>query len=138
MNMTTPTMTQQQLKVHLVNKYRTIKFAISRKQLQDILHGENFIKMKSQKEWVMSKLYELNGKLKQFDYMLFTNGFGADRAYVILEHMGHKIIDTKPTKHVFPHGYVVTSNNIDFGMVGGDIVCQGNLSEFTIPEYFSK
>lgn len=129
MNLKAPTMNQQQLKVHLLNKYRIVTFTVAKAQFNMLLRGDTDITLKRPHDWIGKRFYYPNGLVKDWDYILFINGIGQSPESLIYEYIGIKKLYQIKVRNWFEPMEVIRATNSFYKLFLGDNVCDSSRSK---------
>eukprot|EP00961_Rhodomonas_salina_P057412 771994-Rhodomonas_salina.1 len=58
---------------------KTLKLVIAKKPFEVMVTGEKCQEYRRMSKWMSSRLFNKDGTIKDYDYIQFTNGYGADR-----------------------------------------------------------
>lgn len=93
---------------------RTLILTISAAPFEVMHTGEKPYEFRKPSDWMRSRLYNKDGTEKDYDYVKFTNGYGAHRPTFTCEYNGFYITDiTRPVEY---------SNGLVVEVEAGDIV----------------
>lgn len=115
-------------KIDLTGK-RVLRLTVQRKPFEVMVTGEKDEEFRKPSDWIYSRLYKKvkRGKLvyhepREYDIVIFTNGYGNDKPYFIVEMVNHipSVIEWEVT---YSNGLKV---NITYGT---NIIRLGNILE---------
>lgn len=76
--------------------------------------GDKKLEFRKPSKWIMSRLVDKNGEPKHYDYVEFTNGYGADKHKFMAEYKGFEFSKTLiPATYHYPNGLSVVVSNGD-------------------------
>lgn len=116
------------MKIYLTGK-RVLRLTVQRKPFEVMVTGEKDEEFRKPSDWIYSRLYKKvkRGKLvyhepREYDLIIFTNGYGNDKPYFIVEMVNHIPSVT--------NWEVTYSNGLTVHIIKGDhIIKLGNILE---------
>tara|TARA_B100000949_G_scaffold234635_1_gene254282 strand:+ start:189 stop:497 length:309 start_codon:yes stop_codon:yes gene_type:complete len=93
-----------------------------------MVSGEKDFEVRKPTKWIKSRLFDKNGKYRNYDFVEFRNGYGDKRPYFICR-FKHATPATcrNPKTFNFSNGLNVTVNEGDYYIFLGEIIETGNL-----------
>lgn len=84
--------------------------------------GDKKLEFRKPSKWIMSRLVDKNGEPKHYDYVEFTNGYGADKPKFMAEYKGFEFSKTLlPATYHYTNGLSVVVSNGDVIIELGDL-----------------
>lgn len=106
-----------------MNQKRTLYLTLSKKAFDVMVTGEKSIEYRKFSNWIISRLLK-----KKYDFVKFTNGYGADRPYFIARYSGWEVEHCQNWKK-YSNGLEVDCPPGTVKIYIGNIVEKGNLIE---------
>jgi hypothetical protein len=111
-----------------VSGSRVLYLSLKKQPFEVMVTGEKNEEFRKRSNWIMSRLYEKNGRQKHYNYVKFVNGYGNDKPYFICKYEGVFECYMKVAKHSYSNGLVVEGiGKGDFIILCGNIVELGNV-----------
>ena len=90
--------------------------------------GEKQEEFRKNSDWIRSRLFDKEDNEKEYDYIKFVNGYGADKPYFICKYEGFMECYMDAAKRKYSNGLSITGiGKGDFIIYCGAIVESGNL-----------
>ena len=107
---------------------KTLKLTLSKLPFDVMVTGEKTCEYRKPSDWIKSRLLTKDGIHREYDFVKFTNGYGADKPYFVARFVGAFEWKVSPTKtKAYANGLVVDIEKGDFVIKLGEIVERGNL-----------
>lgn len=104
-----------------LNINSTLFLTLKKKQFDVTISGEKKIEYRRDSVWIKSRLID-----KSYDLIKFTNGYGNDKRYFIVEYLGYKIV-SKDEVLQYSNGLEVILKPGYFAIKLGELIEKGNL-----------
>jgi hypothetical protein len=92
--------------------------------------GEKRHEFRKPTDWIKTRLFDKKGNKRDYDAIKFTNGYGKDKPYFIIEFWGFAEINEPFSQH-YSNGLKVDIEKGDFMIYLGKILERGNLKTAT-------
>jgi hypothetical protein len=111
-----------------VSGWRLLHLSLKKEPFQVMITEEKPIEFRKDTEsgWIRSRLLTPNGDKKEYDGVLFTNGYGNDKPYFIAEYRGFTFAQHDFTEQ-YSNGLNVEVEQGDFQIFLGKVVKKGNV-----------
>ena len=103
---------------HLV--MTTLKLTLSKAPFGVMVTGEKKIEYRRASKWIESRLFDKNQVQRHYDYVEFTNGYGADKPWFRVTFLGVTVSDT--INVTFSNGLRVNTNEKTYCIQLGEVV----------------
>lgn len=111
----------------MISKPKILRLSLYAQWFKLILKGNKTIEYREIKQWSTSLLHQRDGTKKNFDFILFTNGYGNNRPWMKIEFKG--FYKTKNVVKRYSDGSVINIQNQEmYAIKLGRILEAGNLS----------
>lgn len=101
---------------------KILKLSLHKLPFDVMKTGEKTLEFRKPSKWILSRLIDKNGEPRHYDYVEFTNGYGADKPKFMVEYKGFI-----KNSHFFHVSY---SNGLRVPVNNGDIIIKlGELYE---------
>ena len=97
----------------------TLKLTLSKAPFEVMVTGEKQIEYRRVSKWIESRLFDKKQVLRPYEYVEFTNGYGADKPWFRVKFNGLVISDTIDV--TFSNGLRVTTSEKTYCIQLGDI-----------------
>lgn len=71
---------------------KTLKLSLKSAPFEVMVNAEKKVEFRSPSKWILSRLYNKDGSLKEYDYVEFTNGYGAQRPSFVCRYNGFIVL----------------------------------------------
>ena len=105
---------------------KTLHLTLSKEPFDIMVTGEKTYEYRVDSSWIISRLYNKDNTLKEYDEVKFVNGYGSDKPYFICEFLGFSVVES-PEVHTYSNGF---THNVPIGTYKislGEIIESGNL-----------
>ena len=105
---------------------KILHLSLNEAPFEVMVTGEKKLEFRNNSEWIKSRI------VKQYDAIKFTNGYGSDRPYFIVECRNEYWIKQKASTFSYSNGLVV---EVTAGMLViklGDVIETGNMERFKL------
>jgi hypothetical protein len=102
---------------------KTLFLTLNKAAFEVMVTGEKKKEFRKPGAWIISRLFDKEGKRKAYDVIRFTNGYGKDKPYFVCIYLG---LEFEYGSFVYSNGLLVEPNN-DYAIICGDILEKGNL-----------
>ena len=102
-------------------KNSTLFLTLKKKQFDVTISGEKIIEYRRDSNWIKSRLID-----RSYDLIKFTNGYGHDKRYFIVEYLGYKIVSKEEILR-YSNGLEVILKPGYFAIKLGELIEKGNL-----------
>lgn len=108
---------------------KILKLSLKKQPFDVMVTGEKQIEIRRPSNWLKSRLYNKDGSDRDYDYVQFTNGYGADKPMFIVEYLYFFEADEGiTTTWNFSNGLSVDINDKDVIIVLGNVLHKQNLT----------
>lgn len=113
-------------RLDLIGK-RLLWLTLKKEAFEVMVTGEKIIEFRKKSKWIESRLFDKKGKVREYDFIVFTNGYGNDKPYFIAE-----MVAFKETKRVgsqiysYSNGLTVEVEQGDYMILIGNVLKIGN------------
>ncbi len=112
------------LKTFLANN-RVLVLSVTKQWFDLMITGEKNMEFRKPTNFIKLRLYDKNGKTKEYDYILLMNGYGYHLPYFIAKYEG---FGTGYNNHyTFSDGSQITPAKEDYALFLGEIVHKANI-----------
>jgi hypothetical protein len=113
---------------------KTLKLTLHKKAFEVMVTGEKQYEYRNPSNWILSRLCGKNTR-KEYKFVKFTNGYGADKPYFVAEFLGFDAVDfseysVKSTIMTYSNGLTVEIQEGDIAIRIGKIMETGNINDF--------
>lgn len=111
-------------------KARILHLSLKKAPFDVMVTGEKWQEYRKLTEWIVSRLYSdwEEGTRKDYDFIKFVNGYGADKPYFICKYNGFQVCTNPIGPITYSNGFVMPGiDECDFIIYCGPIVETGNL-----------
>lgn len=105
---------------------KTLHLTLSKEPFAVMVTGEKQQEFRDPSQWMISRMYK-NGRIANYDFVKFTNGYGKDKPYFIAVYKDF-YRENRATRHEWSTGFAVVSVPGDFVINIGQIIEKGNLN----------
>lgn len=98
----------------------TLKLTLSKAPFEVMVTGEKQIEYRRTSKWIESRLFDKKQVLRPYEYVEFTNGYGADKPWFRAKFMGVTVSDT--INVTFTNGLCVNTNEKTYCIQLGEVV----------------
>lgn len=112
-----------------VSGWRLLKLSLKKKPFDVMITGEKPIEFRkdTKSKWIRSRLLTENGDKREYDGVLFTNGYGNDKPYFIARYRGFTLA-LQDFEKEYSNGLTVDVEEGDFQIYLGEIIAKGNVN----------
>ena len=72
----------------------TLRLTLSKKPFEVMVTGEKNIEYRRVSQWIVSRLFDKQGKPREYDTIEFVNGYGKDRPRFTVVYKGFTLLDS--------------------------------------------
>ncbi|MDM1045891.1 hypothetical protein HX004_14120 [Myroides sp. 1354] len=105
---------------------RVLRLTLSKKPFEVMVTGEKDFEHRKKGKWIESRLFDKKGNKRDYDLVLFFNGYGNDKPYFIVEYKGFEVYDKCVSLMSFYNGLTVDARIGDYIIQLGKILEIGN------------
>ena len=98
----------------------TLRLTLSKKPFEVMVTGEKNIEYRRVSQWIVSRLFDKQGKPREYDTIEFVNGYGKDRPRFTVVYKGFTLLDS--VDETFSNGLGVIVNEPVYAVYCGEIV----------------
>lgn len=98
----------------------TLRLTLSKKPFEVMVTGEKNIEYRRVSQWIVSRLFDKQGKPREYDTIEFVNGYGKDRPRFTVVYKGFTLLDS--VDETFSNGLSVIVNEPVYAVYCGEIV----------------
>jgi hypothetical protein len=98
----------------------TLKLTLSKSPFAVMVTGEKQTEYRRASKWIESRLYDKNQVQRHYDFVEFTNGYGADKPWFRARYMGTTVSDT--VNVTFSNGLRVNTTEKTYCIQLGEVV----------------
>jgi len=107
-----------------------LKLTLKKSPFEVMVTGEKPEEYRRLSKWMVARLYHSGGyhvmnNKRHYKYVLYTNGYGADRPYFLCEYKGHYLTNEKISKS-YSNGLAVETEGNTAVIKNGEILEVGN------------
>lgn len=107
---------------------KTLFLTLNKPAFDVMVTGEKTWEYRKPSQWINSRLFDKQGRFREYDVVHFRNGYRTDRPYFIAEFLYVLPYPVEITKTVvYSTGFSHQVSFGDFGIKLGDIIEKGNL-----------
>ena len=111
-----------------VNGCRLLHLSLKKEPFDVMVTGEKQEEFRKNSDWIRSRLFDKNGNEKEYDYIKFVNGYGADKPYFICKYEGFMECYMNVAERKYSNGLSITGiGKGDFIIYCGEIIEIRNL-----------
>lgn len=112
---------------------KILKLTVHREAFEVMVTGEKFLEFREPTDWIKSRLFDKDGKPKQYDFIELTNGYGNHRPQFTAEYVGFY---EKTHDHIFKfsNGLHVATKKGMYVIGLGNIISRKNTIKTTTNE----
>jgi hypothetical protein len=120
--------TKQPCTLHSVNGCRFLHLSLKKEPFAVMFTGEKQEEFRKNSDWIRSRLFDKEDNEREYDYIKFVNGYGADKPYFICKYEGFMECYMDVAERKYSNGLSITGiGKGDFIIYCGDVVERGNL-----------
>ena len=98
----------------------TLRLTLSKKPFEVMVTGEKNIEYRRVSQWIVSRLFDKQGKPREYDTIEFVNGYGKDRPRFTVVYKGFTLLES--VDETFSNGLSVIVNEPVYAVYCGEIV----------------
>jgi hypothetical protein len=120
--------TTQPCTLQSINGCRFLHLSLTKEPFAVMITGEKKEEFRKNSDWIRSRLFDKEGNEKEYDYIKFVNGYGADKPYFICKYEGVMECYMNVAERNYTNGLSITGiGKGDFIIYCGEIIESGNI-----------
>lgn len=101
-----------------------LKLTLKKQWFDLMITGEKDFEIRRKSDWIISRLFDKKGLLRNYDTVKFTNGYGSDKPFFIVEWKGfHRVREGE--EWTFSNGEVLTVGEPSYKILLGEVLEYG-------------
>lgn len=111
-----------------VNGSRLLHLSLKKDPFAVMVTGEKQEEFRQNSDWIRSRLFDKENNEKEYDYIKFVNGYGADKPYFICKYEGFMECYMDVAERNYSNGLSISGiGKGDFIIYCGEVIESGNL-----------